>query len=83
MTVITKNVCLKYEKIELPFNINLIVSKLVSSAPLTTATIWAELGPAQLQLFLLYYYSDLEFFDLQGERTGFWLGGLRVGSFTI
>ena len=34
----------------LPFNIDLIVFELVSSAPLTTATIWAELGPAQLQL---------------------------------
>ena len=44
----SKKVCLNYNKIEIPFIIKLQSPSLF--AQLTTATILAELGPAQLQL---------------------------------
>ena len=47
----SKKVCLNYNKIEIPFIIKLQSPSLY--AQLTTATIFAELGPAQLQLVKL------------------------------
>ena len=55
----SKKVCLNYNKMEIPFIIKLLSPSLF--AQLTTATILAELGPAQLQLvfiFVGWHYTD-------------------------